>query len=62
MPTLVICGDQDPYLNYDLVNQVMDELPDGSRLDVIEGGSHVVYVEKPYYRDFQNRLISFLNS
>ena len=62
MPTLVICGDQDPYLNYDLVNRVMDELPDGSRLDVIEGGSHVVYVEKPYYRDFQNRLISFLNN
>ena len=27
-PTLVICGDVDPYLNYDLVYAVLDDLPE----------------------------------
>lgn len=26
----------------------------------IDGGSHVVLVEKPYYHEFQERLIRFL--
>lgn len=59
-PTLVICGDQDPYLNYDLVNKSLDDLPNGSALEVIEGGSHVVFIEKPFYRNFQDRLLKFL--
>ena len=59
-PTLVICGDQDPYLKYDLVNGAADLLPEGSRLEVIEGGAHAVMVEKPFYHDFQDRLIRFL--
>ena len=29
-------------------------------LEIIEGGSHVVYIEKPFYRDFQDRLVIFL--
>ena len=58
--TLVICGDRDPYLNYHLVNRCLDDLPDGSELEMIPGGSHVVYLEKPYYHDFQDRLLQFL--
>lgn len=61
MPTLVICGDQDPYLNYDLVYDVLDHLPEGSALEVIEGASHVAYIEKPYHRGFQDRLVRFLD-
>ena len=61
VPTLIICGDNDPYLNYDLVNSSLDILPEGSQLEIIEGGSHVVFIEKPFYRDFQDRLIRFLN-
>ena len=60
VPTLVICGDTDPYLNYDLVNAVLDHLPEGSELDVLEGGSHVVFIEKPYYREFQDKIIEYL--
>ena len=60
VPTLVICGDKDPYLNYELVNTSLESLPEGSSLEIIEGGSHVVYIEKPYYQDFQNRLITYL--
>ena len=62
VPTLVICGDKDPYLDFDRVNAVLDDLPDGSVLEVIEGASHVAFIEKPYYRDFQDRLIGFLGS
>ena len=62
VPTLVICGDQDPYLDYDRVYAVLDELPDGSALEVIEGASHVALMEKPYYRDFQDSLIAFLDA
>ena len=61
VPTLVICGSKDPYLNYDLVNASLDSLPDGSALEVIDGGAHVIMYEKPYYRDFQNRLTDFLS-
>lgn len=58
---LVICGDQDPYLNYDLVKDCLRELPEGSELEIIPGGSHVVYAEKPYYHDFQDRLLRYLS-
>lgn len=60
VPTLVICGSEDPYLNYELVNGVLEELPKGSELEVIEGGSHVILVEKPYYQDFQDKLVRYL--
>lgn len=60
VPTLVICGDKDPYLNYDLVNGCLDHLPEGSELEVLKGASHIALVEKPYYRDFRKRLIDFL--
>ena len=62
MPTLLICGSKDPYLNYDLVNAALKDLPEGSVLEMIEGGSHVVMVEKPFYHDFQDRLMSFLEN
>lgn len=59
VPTLVICGDEDPYLKYDLVNASLDSLPEGSELEIIEGGSHVVFYEEPYYRDFQEHLTQY---
>lgn len=61
MPTLIICGDRDPYLNYDRIRDVLTQLPEGSELEMIPGGSHVVYIEKPYYHDFRERLLRFLS-
>ncbi|MCR5735008.1 MAG: alpha/beta hydrolase [Lachnospiraceae bacterium] len=60
VPTLVICGDKDPYLDYGLVNSSPEHLPEGSRLEIIKGESHVVYIEKPCYHLFQDKLIDFL--
>lgn len=61
VPTLVICGGSDPYLDYDLVYASTDKLPEGSKLEVIDGGAHVIMYEKPYYREFREKLIAFLN-
>ncbi len=59
-PTLVICGDRDPYLNYDLVNPCLDSLPEGSELKVVPGAAHAMLLEKPYYHEFQNAVIDYL--
>ena len=48
------------YLDQDLVNGSLEHLPEGSRLEIIEGGSHVVYIEKPCYRLFREKLFDFL--
>ena len=61
VPTLIICGDKDPYLDLERIEEATGLLPEGSKLEVIRGGSHVVYVEKSCYRDFQDRLVRFLN-
>ena len=60
VPTLVICGDRDPYLNYDLVDTALEYLPEGSVYEKIEGASHVALVEEPFHQDFQDRIIRFL--
>ena len=59
-PTLVICGDVDPYLNYELVDTVLDFLPEGSELVEIPGASHAMFLEAPYYHEFQDTVLEFL--
>ena len=58
--TLVICGDKDPYLNYDAVNASPERLPEGSVLKVIPGGSHILLYEKNCYKEFQDEVVKFL--
>jgi pimeloyl-ACP methyl ester carboxylesterase len=60
LPTLIICGDSDPYLNYELVNSSLSSLPTDSALEVIKGASHVAFIETPFHADFQDRLVNFL--
>lgn len=62
VPTLVICGDRDPYLDRARLCSVLDLLPPGSALEIIAGGGHAVFVEKPFHRDFQERLLRFLSA
>lgn len=61
VPTLVICGDKDPYLNNEQINSCLAYLPEGSALKIIEGASHVAFIEEPYYKEFHERVIQFLN-
>ncbi|MBR0367385.1 MAG: alpha/beta fold hydrolase [Clostridia bacterium] len=62
VPTLVICGDSDPYLDYARIESAAEALPEGSRVEIIPGGAHVLMYEAPYYHDFQARLNDFLSS
>jgi len=60
VPTLVICGSVDPYMDWEAIGASLDHLPAGSRLEVIPGGSHIMMYEKPHYRAFQEKVIRFL--
>lgn len=60
VPTLILYGDRDPYMNADLLEGALDLLPDGSERQIVEGGSHILMYEKSCYQDFQNRIVSFL--
>ena len=59
-PTLVIYGNQDPYMNMDLLSSALGSLPEGSELHMVEGGSHIMIYEKNCYREFQDRIVGFL--
>ena len=61
MPTLVIYGDRDPYINFECIDDEAEFLPEGSSVEVIPGASHVAFIEKPYHRDFQERVFRFLS-
>ncbi len=61
-PTLVICGDNDPYLHLDKIRAAMPELRDqGSSLVVIPGAAHAMMMERPWYRQFRESVLAFLN-
>ena len=48
-------------MNYKMLENIQSQLPEGSEAEVIKGGSHVVFIEKPYYKNFQKILVEFLN-
>ncbi|MCQ2603773.1 MAG: alpha/beta hydrolase [Spirochaetia bacterium] len=58
--TLVICGDADTCLNMTMIKSSLDKLPEGSELVVIGGGAHCIMMERPYYQEFREKLVSFL--
>ena len=61
VPTLLIYGSHDPYMDRDALSGALEMLPDGSELREIEGGSHIMMYEKPYYKEFRKRITDFLN-
>lgn len=60
IPTLVICGDADPYLDYDAIASALEYLPAGSQQKIITGASHAAMMEKPYYKEFRRSVLMFL--
>ena len=60
MPTLVICGDSDPYMDPARVENCMARLPEGSQREVIPGGGHALMLEQPFYRTFREKVTAFL--
>ena len=62
MPVLVIAGSKDPYVSPDLCQEAYEGLGDrkNSQIVVIDGASHVMMLEKPYYKLFQKAVKKFL--
>lgn len=60
-PTLVICGDNDPYLNLDRIRSALHFLPSGSETEIISGAAHCAFIEKPFHKEFQQKVLEFLN-
>lgn len=58
MPTLIIGGDKDPYLNLPAIKAA--KLPEGSATILFPGAAHAMMMEKPYYRAFRKEVIDFL--
>ena len=61
VPTLVICGDRDPYLDDTRIHSVLEDLPPQSELKIIPGASHAMLMEKPYYKTFRECILAFLD-
>ena len=60
VPTLLIYGSKDPYMNFPLLDESLTLLPEGSERRMIEGGSHALMYEKNCYKEFQASVVSFL--
>ena len=39
---------------------MLDDLPEGSELKVIEGASHALMLEEPFYHAFQDAVTAYL--
>ena len=61
VPTLAIFGDRDPYVNLPLTLALLPRLPQGSAVECLTGAAHVAMYERPFYHDFQQRLLRYLN-
>lgn len=60
-PVLIIEGSRDAYINRAALSEVVKNLPTASEFIEIEGGSHVVMIEKPYYKKFRDAVLKFLD-
>lgn len=63
VPVLVIVGTKDGYIDRTTdIPYMMSVMPNkNNQLVVIDGGSHMMMLEMPYYHIFQNSVLEFLN-
>lgn len=64
VPILLIGGTKDPNIYWDIVSGAVGELQRSERVQLvkIDGGSHILMLEKPYYRRFQREVLKFLRT
>ena len=62
MPVLLIGGSHDPYMDWKDLAVMFQHLPQKEHSSVVKinGASHVMMLEKPYYRRFQEEVLLFL--
>ena len=59
-PVLIIEGSRDLYINRSSLSEVVKNLGSDCKFVEIDGGSHVVMIEKPHYKRFRDAVIRFL--
>jgi pimeloyl-ACP methyl ester carboxylesterase len=63
VPVLFIAGSRDSYLNAEKdLAFLMENSPKGSCKIIVPGGSHIMFLEKPYHEAFQKNVGSFFAS
>ena len=65
IPILFIGGTKDPYINLDKMESTLDHLKKNNQnvqLVKIEGGSHILMLEKLFYKRFQREILNFLRT
>ncbi len=62
VPVLIIGGTNDPYIDWkNDIPSIAKEMPNkNNRIVKIEGASHILMLEKPFYKLFQKSIINFL--
>ncbi|MFA6303996.1 MAG: alpha/beta hydrolase [Legionella sp.] len=61
VPVLLIAGDKDPYLSIKRDFAIMTEHAKAKvSTYIIKGGGHALLLEKPYHRDFKQKVMQFL--
>jgi pimeloyl-ACP methyl ester carboxylesterase len=62
-PVLIIAGSKDQYVSPDLCDEAYRTLPNkkDSKLLIVDGAAHAMLMERPYYKLFRERVLSFLN-
>ena len=60
-PTLLIAGSKDQYVTPDLVAEAFATLQNkDSEMAIIDGAAHAVMIEKPFYKEFREKILAFL--
>ncbi|MBQ6972686.1 MAG: alpha/beta hydrolase [Synergistaceae bacterium] len=63
MPVLIIAGEKDQYVTPELCREAFGTLTNRkSRIEIISGAAHAMMMEKPYYKQFRARVLSFLRA
>lgn len=60
VPTAILTGDSDFYVNQTRVKEAFSLLPEGSRLHTFHGAGHALFYEKDHYISFRETLLEFL--
>lgn len=60
VPTCILNGDIDFYIDQNRVKQAFPALPEGSELHTFHGAGHALYCEVDYYKPFRETLLKFL--
>lgn len=61
VPTSILTGNIDMYVDQERCKIACEQLPEGSELKVFRGAGHALYCETDYYVPFREAVLEFLN-